>query len=75
MKNVSLKLNTGKGMVIKMSGIMYEVPVIALKGLTILPEMTVHFDVSRKRSIAELEASMKGEQQIFLVTQKNSEEK
>lgn len=53
---------------------MYEIPIIALKGLTILPEMVVHFDVSRKRSIAALEASMKGNQQVFLVTQKNSEE-
>ena len=33
-------------------------PVVALRGLTILPEMVVHFDVSRERSIAAIQQSM-----------------
>ena len=46
-------------------------PAIALRGTTILPDMIVHFDVSRKRSIKAIEASMLDDQRIFLVTQKN----
>lgn len=48
-------------------------PAIALRGTTILPDMIVHFDISRERSIHAVEAAMLGEQKIFLVTQKNPE--
>lgn len=48
-------------------------PAIALRGTTILPEMIVHFDVSRERSIHAIEAAMMKDQQIFLVTQKDPE--
>ena len=44
-------------------------PAIALRGTTILPGMIVHFDVSRPKSIAALEAAMLHDQKIFLVTQ------
>lgn len=57
-----------------MNDIVYEVPVISLKGLTIIPGMVVHFDVSRKRSIVAIEKAMTGNQQVFLVTQLNQEE-
>lgn len=57
-----------------MGDIVYEIPVITLKGLTILPGMAVHFDVLRKRSITALETSMKSNQKIFLVTQINKDE-
>lgn len=49
-------------------------PVIALRGLTVLPRMMVHFDVSRVKSIAAIEKAMVGDQKIFLVTQKNSDD-
>lgn len=48
-------------------------PVIALKGITILPNMIVHFDVSRTKSINALEKAMISDQKVFLVTQKNGE--
>ncbi|WP_416389084.1 endopeptidase La [Mediterraneibacter faecis] len=46
---------------------------VALRGLTIMPEMIVHFDVSRKRSIAAIQQAMVEEQEIFLVAQKSIE--
>lgn len=49
-------------------------PVIALRGMTILPGMVVHFDVSREKSVNALERAMVLDQKIFLVTQKNPEE-
>ena len=48
-------------------------PAIALRGTTILPDMIVHFDVSRERSIKAVEAAMLQEQEIFLITQKDPE--
>ena len=48
-------------------------PAIALRGTTILPDMIVHFDVSRERSIKAVEAAMLHDQKIFLVTQKDPE--
>ena len=47
-------------------------PVVALRGLAILPDMLVHFDVSRKKSKNALEKAMVVDQQIFLVTQKDA---
>ena len=46
-------------------------PMVALRGMTILPEMVVHFDVSRERSIAAVQEAMVEEQKIFLTTQKS----
>ena len=48
-------------------------PMVALRGLTIMPEMVVHFDVSRERSIAAIQQAMVEEQEIFLVAQKSIE--
>jgi len=48
-------------------------PTIALRGMTILPGMIVHFDVSRKKSIKSLEKSMVQDQMVFVVTQKKIE--
>ncbi len=49
-------------------------PVIALRGMAILPGMAVHFDVSREKSVNALEQAMVLDQKIFLVTQRNPEE-
>ena len=46
-------------------------PVLALRGLTVFPDQTVHFDVGRHKSILALDAAMKGDQNIFLVPQKD----
>ena len=48
-------------------------PMVALRGLTIMPEMFVHFDVGRERSIAAIQQAMVEEQEIFLVAQKSIE--
>ena len=48
-------------------------PMVALRGSTIMPEMIVHFDVSRERSIAAIQQAMVEEQEIFLVAQKSIE--
>ena len=44
---------------------------VALRGMTIMPEMVVHFDVSRQRSIAAIQEAMTEEQKIFLTAQKS----
>ncbi len=46
-------------------------PAVALRGMTILPGMVAHFDVSRPKSIQAVEEAMIGEQKLFLVTQKD----
>ena len=56
-----------------MTQLIHILPVIALRGTTILPDMIVHFDVSRERSIKAIEAAMLHDQKIFLITQKDPE--
>ena len=46
-------------------------PAVALKGLTILPGMIAHFDISRERSLRAVEEAMEQDQKIYLVTQRN----
>lgn len=46
-------------------------PMVALRGMTIMPEMVVHFDVSRERSIAAIQEAMVEEQKVFLVAQRS----
>lgn len=46
-------------------------PAVALRGLTILPGMIAHFDVSRERSLRAIEEAMEQDQRVYLVTQKN----
>ncbi|MDO5416135.1 MAG: endopeptidase La [Lachnospiraceae bacterium] len=51
----------------------YTLPAIALRGLTVLPKMMIHFDVSREKSIAAVEKAMVEDQKVFLITQRQSE--
>ena len=46
-------------------------PLLPLRGLTVFPHMTLHFDVSREMSVEALDAAMREDQLIFLVTQKD----
>ena len=48
-----------------------KLPVLALRGLTVFPDQTVHFDVGRAKSVLALEAAMKADQTLFLVPQKD----
>ena len=49
-------------------------PVIALRALTILPKMTISFDISRAKSIAAVEKAMTDDQKICVITQKDPDE-
>ena len=49
------------------------IPAVALRGMTILPAMIVHFDISREKSIKAVEAAMVKDQRVFLITQKDPE--
>ncbi len=49
-------------------------PVIALRALTVLPKMTISFDISRSRSVAAVERAMVGDQRICVVTQRDPED-
>lgn len=57
-----------------MSELIKNMPTIALRGMTVLPAMVVHFDISREKSIKAVEQSMVGDQKIFLIAQQNPEE-
>ena len=46
------------------------IPVLALRGLTVFPHMSLTFDVERRISIAALERAMETDQEVFLVTQR-----
>ena len=54
-----------------MSELIETLPVVALRGMTILPDMVIHFDVSRERSVKAIEEAMLRDQRVFLVTQKD----
>ncbi|MEE1248631.1 MAG: endopeptidase La [Lachnospiraceae bacterium] len=57
-----------------MSEHMKSIPAVALRGMTILPGMIAHFDVSREKSVHAIEQAMHETEEIFLVTQKEAEE-
>lgn len=46
-------------------------PMVALRGMVVMPEMAVHFDISRKKSIEAIQEAMREEQKIFLSAQKS----
>ena len=52
-----------------MKALEYEIPVVALRGMTILPSMAIHFDISRNKSIRAIERSMGTDGMVMLVTQ------
>lgn len=55
-----------------MNELIHVLPAIALRGTTILPDMIVHFDISRDKSVKAVEEAMLHDQKIFLVTQKDA---
>lgn len=48
-----------------------ELPLVALRGLSVFPEMILHFDVGRPKSISALKAAVKESKKVFLVSQKD----
>lgn len=53
---------------------MTKMPAIALRGITILPGMIAHFDISREKSLKAVEAAMNENQEIYLVTQRDAQQ-
>jgi len=49
----------------------YAIPVVALRGLVVFPEMVLHFDIARQKSINAVNAAMEYGQQVFLTAQKD----
>lgn len=49
-----------------------ELPVIPLRGLVVFPDMVLHFDVGRKKSVSALKTAMQANQKVFLVCQKDA---
>ena len=54
-----------------MRDVIQVMPAVALRGMTILPDMIVHFDVSRSKSKKAVERAMTGNQKLFVVTQRD----
>ncbi len=48
-----------------------KLPILALRGLAVFPDQTVHFDVGRIKSVKALENAMKGDQNILLIPQRD----
>lgn len=67
-----MKVRLPKG-VTKDEGRTRKIPTVALRGMTILPGMVAHFDVSREKSIKAVENAMLQDQRLFLVTQQEVE--
>ena len=51
----------------------FSIPMVALRGLVVFPEMTMHFDVGRKMSIKSIKAAVEKKSNIFLATQMDME--
>ena len=47
-------------------------PVVALRGIVVFPDMSLHFDVGRKKSIEALQSAMESDQKVFLIAQKDA---
>ena len=52
----------------------YTLPMVALRGLTVMPDMIIHFDLSREMSIKAVEQALNEGQKVFLVAQRNPDE-
>ncbi len=52
---------------------MGKLPILALRGLAVFPDQTIHFEVGRAKSVLALEQAMKGDQTILLIPQKDIE--
>ena len=50
-----------------------ELPILPLRGLILFPNMVLHFDVGRKKSLAALEQGMMEQQKVFIISQKNDD--
>ena len=49
----------------------FNIPTIVLRGMVVFPEMIIHFDVGREKSIKALNKAMEGDRRVFLALQKD----
>ena len=49
----------------------HNMPILALRGLAVFPEQTIHFEVGRKKSVLALDKAMEGDQTLLLIPQKD----
>ena len=56
-----------------MNELIKNIPVVALRGMTLLPSMITHFDISREKSVKAVETAMLRDQKLVVVTQKSPE--
>ena len=54
-----------------MSEIIQTMPAMAMRGITVFPNMSLHFEVEREMSLRALEQAVEQGERIFLVTQKD----
>ncbi len=50
-----------------------DIPVLPLRGVTIFPEMVMHFDVGREKSLKAIEEAMKQNEMILAVSQRDAD--
>lgn len=48
-----------------------DMPIVPLRGLVVFPDMVLHFDVGRKKSVSAIKTAMRGSDKIFLVAQRD----
>ena len=46
-----------------------KMPIVALRGMTVLPKMLIHFDIKRKVTVRAINEAMSGNQKVLLLTQ------
>ena len=51
----------------------HNMPILALRGLAVFPEQTIHFEVGRKKSVMALDKAMEGDQTLLLIPQRDIE--
>ena len=51
----------------------HNMPILALRGLAVFPEQTIHFEVGRKKSVMALDMAMEGDQTLLLIPQRDIE--
>ena len=56
---------------ISMTEIRKLMPIVALRGMTILPDTLIHFDINRKITVNAVEMAMEQDQQVLLLMQKD----
>ena len=71
---ISLFKNTGEleGTKVEKTRYKRSIPLLPLRGLLVFPNMVLHFDVGRDKSIGALEEAMIADQKILLATQKDA---